>query len=122
MPGKEISQVKTKDARHEDQRKPLGFIDVQNNNLSLVNFQSFQGNYKGNAGRGETRFQSLQSFETRENFTSSKAINSERKEKYESVTSMKQFKNQRMIKSDATFNQYKNGDVSFDITSEESDF
>ena len=64
----------------------------------------------------------MQSFETRENFTSSKGINSERKEKYEGVASLKQFKNQRMTKSDAAFNEYKNGDVSFDITSDESDF
>jgi hypothetical protein len=115
--GKEVSQVKIGDARHDEnqQRKPAGFLDVQNNNLSFVNFQSFQGNYQGSAVKDEQKmFHSTQNYQaagvSRESFASGRVISTERREVSSSVT-MKQFKNESMATSE-TFKQPKNGGVS----------
>ena len=97
-------------------------MDVQNNNLSFVSFQSFKGGYKENAVKDERKIHSMRSYERHDNFATSRVISSERKDVSENVT-LHQFKNQRMAKRD-TFKQYKNGEVSADgyITSDEGVF
>ncbi len=122
-----MSLVKVGDVKQEGnhQKKPVGFLDVQNNSLSFVDFQSFQKNYKGTAVKDERKmFHSSQNYQTsgisRESFAGSRVTSTQRREVSSSVT-MKQFKNERQATS-KTFKQFKNGEVSGGIRSSSGDF
>ena len=113
--GKEISPVKIADVKHEiiQQRKPVDFLDVQNNNHSFADFQWVQENINGNAVKGEqTIFHSSQRYQadeiSRQRFVCSRVTSAERKNVSSSVT-MKQLKNERIATSE-TFKQLKNGE------------
>ena len=82
-------------------RKPVGFQDVQNNNHSFVDFQSFQKNLNGNTVKGEqTMFHSSQHFQTNgtlhEKFVSSKVVTStESRDVSSGVTTLKKGKQRK---------------------------
>ena len=112
-----MSPVKISDVRHEiiQQKKPVRFLDVQNNNHSFADFQSFQENINGNAVKGEqTMFHSSQRYQAGEishhRFVSNRVTGTERKVVSSSVK-MKQLKNESIATSE-TFKQLKNKEVS----------